>query len=116
MPRRRARRPRRHAEELRNLVELQLNWTVAGADVVAACNGCGACRTQSPEVRMCPIFRSAPAEEASPRAKANLIRGVLTGSLDPKLLTSDEFKAVADLCVNCQCAGWSARPASTFRG
>ena len=31
---------------------------------------------------MCPIFRFAPAEEASPRAKANLIRGILTGSVD----------------------------------
>ncbi len=50
---------------------------------------------------MCPIFRFAPAEEASPRAKANLMRGVLTGQLDAATLTSDEFKTVADLCVNC---------------
>ncbi len=66
------------------------------------CNGCGACRTQSAGSRMCPIFRFAPAEEASPRAKANLMRGVLTGQLDRSTLASDEFKAVADLCVNCQ--------------
>ena len=50
---------------------------------------------------MCPIFRVLPSEEASPRAKANLIRGVLAGTLDLASLTSDEFKAVADLCVNC---------------
>jgi Fe-S oxidoreductase len=53
---------------------------------------------------MCPIFRFAPAEESSPRAKANLLRGILTGALPPTTLTSDEFKAVTDLCVNChQC-------------
>ena len=50
---------------------------------------------------MCPIFRFAPAEESSPRAKANLMRGVLTGELPLTTLTSDDFKAVTDLCVNC---------------
>ena len=50
---------------------------------------------------MCPVFRLSPREEASPRAKANLMRGVVTGQLDPKLLAQDEFKQVADLCVNC---------------
>ena len=72
------------------------------ADVATNCNGCGACRAQDPSVRMCPIFRFAPSEEASPRAKANLIRGVLTGQLDRATLASDEFKTVADLCVNCK--------------
>jgi Fe-S oxidoreductase len=50
---------------------------------------------------MCPIFRFAPAEESSPRAKANLMRSVLSGELPPATLTSDQFKAVTDLCVNC---------------
>ncbi len=87
---------------LRNLIELQLNWDPAQvADVVRTCNGCGECRSQAPDVRMCPIFRILPSEEASPRAKANLIRGVLTGQMDLGILSSDEFKAVADLCVNC---------------
>ncbi len=51
---------------------------------------------------MCPIFRLGPAEESSPRAKANIMRAVLAGKLDPGTLASDEFKAVADLCVNCK--------------
>jgi FAD/FMN-containing dehydrogenase/Fe-S oxidoreductase len=87
---------------LRNLIELQLNWDPGKvAETVRSCNGCGECRSQSPDVRMCPIFRTLPAEEASPRAKANLIRGVLTGQLELSSLTSDEFKGVADLCFNC---------------
>ena len=88
--------------ELRNLIELQLNWNPAQvADIAFACNGCGDCRSQAADVRMCPIFRILPAEEASPRAKANLIRGILSGHLHLNTLTSTEFKAVADLCVNC---------------
>lgn len=91
-------------QEMRNLVELQLDWEPDRvADVVAACNRCGECRTQEARLRMCPIFRFLPTEEASPRAKANLLRGVLTGALDLGLLTGDEFKAVADLCVHCHC-------------
>ncbi len=94
---------------LRDLAELQLNWDPSRVSGDAAdCNRCGDCRSQaagsSPinTERMCPIFRFAPAEEASPRAKANLIRGVLTGQVELGSLTGREFKEVADLCVNCQ--------------
>ena len=63
---------------------------------------------------MCPIFRVLPSEEASPRAKANLMRAVLDGSSIRTTVARDEFKAVADLCVNCHSAGSNARPASIF--
>ncbi len=68
------------------------------------CNGCGRCRSTAPRERMCPVFRAIPGEEASPRAKANLLRGVLTGQLPPETLVGDEMKRVADLCFHChQC-------------
>ncbi len=86
-------------------VELELAWKWEDISRAArACNGCGRCRTQGPEERMCPIFRFAPREEASPRAKANLLRAILAGRLDPGGLQAEELKAIADLCVNChQC-------------
>ena len=69
-----------------------------------ACNGCGRCRTTSPDQRMCPIFRLAPQEEASPRAKANLLRGLMSGELPPESIAGDALKEIADLCVHChQC-------------
>ncbi len=80
----------------------QLNWN--GDEIAQAardCNGCGSCRSQLTDVRMCPIFRFAPAEESSPRAKANLMRSILTGELPLTTLTSDDYKSVTDLCVNC---------------
>jgi len=87
---------------LRDLVELQLNWEPRQVMAATeACNRCGDCRTQAATARMCPIHRFAPAEEASPRAKANVIRGTLTGQTELSQLTSDEFKAIADLCVHC---------------
>lgn len=86
-------------------VDLMLHWAPQEfAETVRNCNGCGRCRTQSPPERMCPIFRLAPAEEASPRAKANLMRALWTGQLPADQLGGDELKAIADLCVHChQC-------------
>lgn len=84
------------------LVDLQLNWSAEEIlQTARSCNGCGVCRSVEPGGRMCPVFRFSPREEASPRAKANLLRGVLTGRLDPAILLKDETKQVADLCVNC---------------
>ncbi len=93
------------AEPASPLVELQLNWSNEELTLAArACNGCARCRATSPDERMCPIFRFAPAEEASPRAKANLMRAVMTGQLDANDLQTDALHDIAELCVNChQC-------------
>ena len=82
-----------------------LGWEEGELEFAArSCNGCGRCRTQSRDERMCPIFRFAPREEASPRAKANLMRAIVTGDLPFEELASEEAKQLADLCVNChQC-------------
>jgi FAD/FMN-containing dehydrogenase/Fe-S oxidoreductase len=86
-------------------IELQVLWPEEELVRTArTCNGCGRCRTLSPEERMCPIFRFAPREEASPRAKANLIRAIFTGRLDRIELAGENLKSIADLCVHChQC-------------
>lgn len=87
---------------MRNLIELQLDWDPSRmGDAVAACNRCGQCRAQIPALRMCPLFRFTMAEEATPRAKVNLIRGIMTGTLDLNVLTGAEFKTIADLCIHC---------------
>ena len=82
-----------------------LKWNDSEIALAARnCNGCGRCRTGYSEERMCPVFRLAPREEASPRAKANLMRAVVTGQISPESLTQDDVKSIADLCVNChQC-------------
>ena len=85
------------------VVDLQLRWTPdVLAQAASRCNGCGTCRTQGPESRMCPLFRIDPHEEASPRAKANLIRNFTAGLLKPDDFASPEMKRVANLCFNCK--------------
>jgi FAD/FMN-containing dehydrogenase/Fe-S oxidoreductase len=82
---------------------LSLNWKPAElASEVAACNGCGACRTTAPARRMCPIFRATHTEAATPRAKANLLRHLLRDAADGHALSADAVREVADLCVNCK--------------
>jgi len=84
------------------LVPLQLNWNGSEMEQAAArCNGCGLCRAQTPDLRMCPIFRVLPVESASPRAKANLVRAIFDGRLSADSVQRDEVKEIADLCVNC---------------
>ncbi|MDZ4848844.1 MAG: anaerobic glycerol-3-phosphate dehydrogenase subunit C [Pirellulaceae bacterium] len=83
-----------------------LEWseTQPIAATAQTCNGCGRCRTTADNERMCPMFRLGRNEEASPRAKANLMRGLLSGKLPVQTLERDELKAIADLCYHChQC-------------
>ncbi len=76
-----------------------LNWQDSTpAEEAARCSGCGDCRVATAPKRMCPVFRATGEEAATPRAKANLLR-VLN---DPEAATSDEVRAVANLCVNCK--------------
>ena len=79
-----------------------LLWSPGDAHAqVAACNGCGQCRSGPPQ-RMCPIFQATHEEAAAPRAKANLLRHLMQDKTDPRQLAPDEVRAVADLCVNCK--------------
>jgi FAD/FMN-containing dehydrogenase/Fe-S oxidoreductase len=83
-----------------------LNWATGSTmeETAASCNGCGRCRSNAPAERMCPMFRLSRAEEASPRAKANLLRGLLSGRIPLRHIESDDMREVADLCFHChQC-------------
>ncbi len=84
-------------------VSLQLRWKPDELwQAASRCNGCGHCRTQTAPSRMCPLFHIDPSEEASPRAKANLMRQLMGGQLAPENLATPEFKRIANLCFNCK--------------
>lgn len=84
-----------------------VSWALRWPDdtlprTIHLCNGCTACRTESSNQRMCPLFRVRLEESATPRAKANLLRCLLDGTLPAEMLTHDAVRDVADLCVNCK--------------
>ncbi|MBI1246310.1 FAD-binding protein [bacterium] len=87
-------------------IELQvLNWSPEEmANAARSCHGCGRCRTYGSDSRMCPVFRFDSREDASPRAKANLLRGVLSGQLPPENLEKEETREILNTCFHChQC-------------
>ena len=94
----------RPAEEPRlPLHQIQLDWSVTELQEEAArCNGCGACRTRNPGSRMCPFFRVDPDEERSPRAKANILRGLADGTLAASAADLPEMERLTRLCFNCK--------------
>ncbi|NWF54190.1 MAG: anaerobic glycerol-3-phosphate dehydrogenase subunit C [Syntrophaceae bacterium] len=64
---------------------------------VEACHGCGKCRSY------CPLAMATNDESFLGRAKANLLRELISGRLDPDVfLASPELKKVMDGCVNCK--------------
>jgi FAD/FMN-containing dehydrogenase/Fe-S oxidoreductase len=86
-----------------NVIELHLKWLPDElAQAAGRCNGCGSCRTQDPELRMCPVFRLDPVEEASPRAKANLMRSYLLGIVRDDDLALPAMKRFSNTCFNCK--------------
>lgn len=92
----------------RSVPQLQVlqTWPAGGpiTRVARSCNGCARCRASASNERQCPVFRASHREEASPRAKANLLRGVISGQLRVEDLATEAAKEIADLCFNChQC-------------
>ncbi|MDR2438091.1 MAG: FAD-binding protein [Planctomycetaceae bacterium] len=83
-------------------IELQLKWEPQHVfESAYLCNGCGECFRNDFMSRMCPLFRYLMEESATPRAKANLLRGVLAGDLELEMLTQDKAKEIADYCIQC---------------
>jgi len=67
------------------------------------CNGSGDCRkTHLMGGTMCPSFMATRNERDTTRARANILREVLTRSSEANPFDSDEVAAVMDLCLSCK--------------
>jgi FAD/FMN-containing dehydrogenase/Fe-S oxidoreductase len=68
---------------------------------VELCNGSGFCRKKDGGT-MCPSYMATLDEQDTTRARANMLRSVLDGTLAPGELTGQRMKEVMDLCVGCK--------------
>ncbi|MCU0443803.1 MAG: FAD-binding protein [Microscillaceae bacterium] len=67
------------------------------------CNGSGDCRkTEISGGTMCPSFMATRNEKDTTRARANILREVLTNSTAKNPFASPEIKEVMDLCLSCK--------------
>ncbi|MBV8216675.1 MAG: FAD-binding protein [Verrucomicrobia bacterium] len=82
-----------------------LNFSAAGGILRAAeqCNGSGDCRkTHLMGGTMCPSFMATRNEQDTTRARANILREVLSRSTKANPFDSDEVAAAMDLCLSCK--------------
>lgn len=67
------------------------------------CNGSGDCRkTHLSGGTMCPSFMATRNEKDTTRARANILREILTNSAKENPFDSNEIKEVMDLCISCK--------------
>jgi len=67
------------------------------------CNGSGDCRKPvSAGGTMCPSYRATKNEKDTTRARANMLRDVLTNNNAANKFDSEELKEVLDLCLSCK--------------
>ncbi len=71
------------------------------AAAVELCNGSGLCRKKTGGT-MCPSYMVTLDEHDTTRARANMLRSVIDGTLPPEELTGGLMKEVMDLCVGCK--------------
>jgi len=69
---------------------------------VEKCHGCSKCRSFV-GTDMCPIFKAYGDERMAPKSKANILRAIISGRLDPSGETEEQnIKEIFDLCLNCK--------------
>jgi len=67
------------------------------------CNGSGDCRkSELSGGTMCPSFMATRDEKDTTRARANILREILTNSTEENPFANEEIKVVMDLCLSCK--------------
>ncbi|MCX5880644.1 MAG: FAD-binding oxidoreductase [Deltaproteobacteria bacterium] len=82
--------PNQLAEDLRfgpfyqatDLPEKHLLWPEGFVNEIEKCHGCAKCTTGTSATRMCPVYKVTRDESATPRAKANILRLLISGAID----------------------------------
>ncbi len=68
---------------------------------VEKCHGCSKCTTVTHATRMCPVYKATRDEAAAPKAKANILRSLVSGAIEEKQAYADGLFHVLNHCINC---------------
>ena len=80
----------------------RLHWEEEGfCEAIEKCHGCSQCTTVTTATRMCPVYKFTREEAASPKAKANVLRALISGAIDDQALYTEAFQEVMRHCVSC---------------
>lgn len=81
--------------------DLSLLWPRTFLAEAEKCHGCSKCTCITTATRMCPVYKITRDEAAAPKAKANVLRALLSGVVDRRALFEDGLRHVMAQCVNC---------------
>ena len=70
-------------------------------DAVEKCHGCSKCTTVTTSTRMCPVYKFTRDEAAAPKAKANILRSLISGAITEKEAFARGVFHVLSRCINC---------------
>ncbi len=78
-----------------------LGWPDTLEAEAEKCHGCSKCTTITAATRMCPVYKATRDEAAAPKAKANVLRALISGALGQKTIYQADLQHVMAQCVNC---------------
>ena len=78
-----------------------LNWAEGFVTEAEKCHGCSKCTTVTSATRMCPVYKITRDEYSAPKAKANILRALISGAVDDRALYEEALQEVISHCVNC---------------
>lgn len=79
----------------------RLLWPEGWETEIERCHGCTKCTTVTTATRMCPIYKFTRREAAAPKAKANVLRALISGLVDDATIYEHGLQDVIDHCVGC---------------
>ncbi|MCK5709747.1 MAG: FAD-binding protein [Deltaproteobacteria bacterium] len=84
-------------------VETFLDWSSDNGftGAVEMCSGQGVCRKLGEGI-MCPSYMATKNEMDTTRARANILRAIVSGTLPPDAINSQGMYDVFDLCLSCK--------------
>lgn len=84
-----------------DFMENRLAWNEGFQNQVETCHGCSKCTTVTSATRMCPVYKFTRDESAAPKAKANVLRALISGVIEDCAQFTEQFQQVINQCVNC---------------